>query len=81
MIAITTLIEILDRINRSLIEHFPAGFDFEISNAITIAIEKPIRNDRTLIEHGFAESGFTGDDAPRAKAPHARGASPTRCPQ
>ena len=45
---------------RTLIDFFSAGFDFEISNAIVIAIEMVSRIDRTLIEHG----GFTGDDAP-----------------
>jgi hypothetical protein len=37
---------------QTLIEKFPAGFDFEISNAIVIAIEKLIRIDRTLIDPG-----------------------------
>ena len=49
---------------QGLIENFPAGFDFGISNAIGIAIGKLIRIDQTLIEHGLHESGFTGRGAP-----------------
>jgi len=35
---------------QGLIENFRAGFDFVFSNAITIAIEKVIRINQTLIE-------------------------------
>jgi len=34
---------------QTLIFIFQSSFDFKISNAITIAIEKPIRIDQTLI--------------------------------
>jgi hypothetical protein len=54
---------------RTLIGNFPAGFDFEISNAIVIAIEKPIRIDWTLIENGLNDFTFVYDDAPGAEAP------------
>jgi hypothetical protein len=55
-----------------VIKIFQASFDFEISNAIVIAIEILIRIDRTLIEHGLNESGFMENHALGATAPHAR---------
>jgi hypothetical protein len=56
----------LNFFQQGLIEKFSAGFDFEISNAIVIAIELVNRIEQGLIENGLNESAFVYDDAPRA---------------
>jgi len=46
-----------------LIKNFRADSDFSFSNAIVIAIEKPIRIDRTLIEYFRADFDFSFSNA------------------